>query len=234
MATALGGLPLTVFAQQASIQGLVTSSSTGSPLEGVAVSVEAAGQETRGAFTDRNGFYQIGGIAPGGYTLRANLIGYLAHEQAVTFAAGERQRVSLRLEPRPVTLQGITVAPERGAAVRDLGRQVVTPRDLRLVPVPAGTGDLATYLQTLPGVVSTGDRGGQLFVRGGTPAENLVLVDGMPIYQPFHILGFFSVFRGQSRRGLAGRVRRAPRPPRPCSTCACAMAIPTATGPWHR
>src|SRR5690606_35192440 len=57
-----------------------------------------------------------------------------------------------------------------------------------------GSGDLATYLQTLPGVVTTGDRGGQLFVRGGTPAENLALVDGIPIYQPFHILGFFSVF----------------------------------------
>src|SRR5690606_2971084 len=60
--------------------------------------------------------------------------------------------------------------------------------------VPAGSGDLASYLQTLPGVTTTGDRGGQLFVRGGTAAENLVLVDGIPIYQPFHILGFFSVF----------------------------------------
>jgi hypothetical protein len=62
------------------------------------------------------------------------------------------------------------------------------------VPTPAGSGDLASYLQTLPGVVTTGDRGGHLFVRGGTPAENLVLIDGIPIYQPFHILGFFSVF----------------------------------------
>jgi hypothetical protein len=63
-----------------------------------------------------------------------------------------------------------------------------------VVPVPGGSGDLASYLQTLPGVTTTGDRGGQVFVRGGTPSGNLVLVDGIPIYQPFHILGFYSVF----------------------------------------
>src|SRR5690606_5779228 len=57
-----------------------------------------------------------------------------------------------------------------------------------------GGGDLASYLQTLPGVTTTGDRGGQLFVRGGSSAANLALVDGIPIYQPFHIVGFFSVF----------------------------------------
>ena len=50
------------------------------------------------------------------------------------------------------------------------------------------------YLQTTPGVVGTGDRGGQLFIRGGTPSENMALMDGMLIYQPFHITGFFSVF----------------------------------------
>jgi hypothetical protein len=51
-----------------------------------------------------------------------------------------------------------------------------------------------SYLQTLPGVVTTGDRGGQLFVRGGGHTENLTLIDGLPIYQPFHIVGFFSAF----------------------------------------
>src|SRR5690625_1779968 len=46
----------------------------------------------------------------------------------------------------------------------------------------------------MPGVVSSGDRGGQLFIRGGTPAENMVLMDGVLIFQPFHILGYFSAF----------------------------------------
>ncbi len=180
-------------AQQGSLQGIVLSSSTGSPLEGVAVLLEAGGRRVYAAVTDRNGFYQIGGIRPGTYALRGQLLGYKAYERALTLA-GERLRVNFRLDVEAVPIEGIEVSPEKGAAVRDLGRQVVTPIDIGRVPVPAGTGDLATYLQTLPGVATTSDRGGQVFVRGGTPAENLALVDGIPIVQPFHIVGFFSVF----------------------------------------
>ena len=181
-------------AQQSAIQGLVTSSATGGPIQGVTVALEAGGQQVYGVLTDRNGFYQLGGITPGEYTLRATYVGYTEHEQTVTFPPGERLTITFQLEQSAIALEGVVVTAGGGAVVRDMGRQRVTPRDLRMVPVPAGSGDLASFLQTLPGVVTTGDRGGQLFVRGGTAAENLILIDGFPIYQPFHILGFFSVF----------------------------------------
>ncbi len=187
-------VPRAAQGQQASMQGIVTSSSTGSPMEGVAVVLEAGGQRVKTVLTDRNGFYQIGGITPGSYTLSGLHIGYSRYELSLTLASGERRTANFTLQLAPVELKGIVVTPERGAAVRDLGRQVVTPAEIRAVPVPAGSGDLATYLQTLPGVTTTGDRGGQLYVRGGTPAQNLALVDGIQIYQPYHILGFFSVF----------------------------------------
>lgn len=181
-------------AQQAVVQGIITSADSGAPLEGVAIVLEADGRQAHAALTDRNGFYQIGGIAPGSYSLKSQMLGYQQHEQAVVLAAGQRLVASFRIAPSAVVLDRIVVTPERSAAVRDFGRQRVTAGDIRLVPTPAGSGDLATYLQTLPGVTTTGDRGGQVFVRGGTPSENLVLIDGIPIYQPFHILGFFSVF----------------------------------------
>ena len=194
VAAALCAVPAVAAAQQASLQGIVASAGTGAPLEGAAVVLESAGRQVHGTFADRNGFYQIGGIAAGAYTLRARGVGHAEQQRAIALAPGQRVTLRLELEPAAVALEGVVVTPERGAAVRDLGRQRVTPADLRAVPTPAGSGDLATYIQTLPGVTTTGDRGGQLFVRGGTPAENLVLVDGIPIYQPFHILGFFSVF----------------------------------------
>lgn len=194
LGAALLALPAVARAQEASIQGIVTSASTGGPQEGVAILLEADGRQARATVTDRNGYYQIGGIPPGSYLLRSRHIAHVDHQQTVVFAAGQRVTASFRLEPAAVALEGVVVSGERGATVTELGRQRVTPADLRLVPVPAGSGDLASYLQTLPGVTTTGDRGGQLFVRGGTAAENLVLVDGIPIYQPFHILGFFSVF----------------------------------------
>lgn len=187
-------LPIPLKGQDAAIQGIVAAASTGSPLENVAVTLLMGEEQLHGTFSDRNGFYQIPVVEAGTYTLRCQRLGYQDYEETVILVASQRLTVNVRLTEAAVELEGIVVSPEQGAAIRDLGRQVVTPGDLRLVPAPGGSGDLATYLQTLPGVTTTGDRGGQLFVRGGTPAENLVLVDGIPIYQPFHILGFFSVF----------------------------------------
>ena len=188
-------LPLAARAQQrAAIQGIVAESNRGRPLAGVAVSLEADGKLAYGAYTNQNGVYRIDDIRPGEYTLRARFVGYREHVQAVTLVSDRRLTVNFRMDPVPTVLHGIVVNPEQSAAVTELGRQVVTPQQIRAVPVPGGTGDLVSYLQTLPGVTTAGDRGGQVFVRGGLPAENEVLVDGIPIYQPFHILGFYSVF----------------------------------------
>jgi len=194
LAVVLCGVPTVAAAQQAGMLGIVADSATGRPLEDVAITLDTGGEPVYRTFTDRNGFYQLQGIAPGTYTLKTRRVGYLQHEQRVTLAAGEQRRVSLRLAQTAVALEEMVVTAERGAAVSELGRQIVTPADIRTVPVPGGAGDLVSYLQTLPGVTTTGDRGGQLFVRGGMPTDNLVLVDGTPIYQPFHIMGFFSVF----------------------------------------
>jgi hypothetical protein len=194
-AAALCLVPVVATAQQAAIMGIVADSGTGRPLENVTITLDTGGQPAYRTITDRNGFYQILGISAGTYTLKSERVGYLDHEQIITLAAGEQRRVSFRLVQTAVPLEGVVVTAERaGLPVSDVERQVVTPREVRMVPIPSGSGDLATYLQTLPGVTTTGDRGGQLFVRGGTPSENLSLVDGIPIYQPFHIVGFFSVF----------------------------------------
>src|SRR5690606_5693708 len=110
-----------------------------------------------------------------------------------SFVTARSINLDLRLEPSALQIEGVTVSGERGLPTRSLGRQEIRPAELRLAPTPGGSGDMASYLQTLPGVTTTGDRGGQMFIRGGSAAENLVLVDGVPVYQPFHILGFYSI-----------------------------------------
>jgi hypothetical protein len=69
----------------------------------------------------------------------------------------------------------------------------IAPRQIYLLP-SFGVPDIAQYLQVLPGVVFTGDQGGQLYIRGGTPIQNLTLLDGAIIYSPFHTLSLFSIF----------------------------------------
>lgn len=177
-----------------SLHGIISSAATMGPVEGALVTLTPGDGVAHSALSDRNGFFQIGGIRPGTYSLEIRHLAHAPFAEILTFADGEAINLNPRLEPAPVELEGVTVSSRASAAIRPLGRQEIRPGELRLAPVPAGSGDLASYLQTLPGVTTAGDRGGQLFVRGGSSAENLVLVDGMPIYQPFHIVGFFSVF----------------------------------------
>ena len=56
-----------------------------------------------------------------------------------------------------------------------------------------GMPDIAQYIQVLPGVIFTGDQGGQLYIRGGSPVQNKMILDGITVYNPFHSIGLFSV-----------------------------------------
>ncbi|MDR8392317.1 TonB-dependent receptor [Aliifodinibius sp. S!AR15-10] len=182
-------------AQSATIQGIIHDGSSGQPLEGANVILrELESENVRGVATDPNGFYHISNINPGKHYLRISFVGYIPYSDTLSLGEGERSTVSIELEPDEEMLDELVVAPTGGATRLDAGRQQISTTDLSRVPTPAGSGDLASYLLTLPGVVATGDRGGQLYIRGGTPSQNMVLIDGTLIYQPFHILGFFSAF----------------------------------------
>jgi hypothetical protein len=185
----------TAAAQEAGVQGILLEEATSQPLRGANVTAERDGRAVRATLSDRNGFFQLVGLPPGTYRLRIVLLGYATLEEAIQLEPGARRTVNRSLALRPLELEGIDVArQEPGAVRRELGAQTITSRELARVPTPAASADLVNFLQTQPGVVGSGDRGGQLFIRGGTPAENLALMDGMLIFQPFHITGFFSVF----------------------------------------
>lgn len=182
-------------AQEASVQGIIIDQASAQPLMGSSVVLTQDDQEVRSTLTNRHGLFQMTGIPPGEYQLRITSLGYSIHSETIVVSADDRLTTNRALTLDPLQLEGIDVAAQDpGAARRDLGRQTITVRDIGRVPTPAASGDLVGYLQSTPGVVGTGDRGGQLFVRGGTPSENMVLMDGMLIYHPFHITGFFSLF----------------------------------------
>ncbi len=183
-------------AQTAALRGFVTDLADGEALPGVNVVVEDAAGETQGAATDINGLYYLPTLPPGRYTLRATFLGYAPYVDSLALEPGEVRQLDIELNTGDVELDAVTVESERtsGAANVTAGLQSIRPEDIELIPTPDVSGDLASYLTTVPGVVTTGDRGGQLFIRGGEPTQNLVLLDGMPLYQPFHVLGFYSAF----------------------------------------
>lgn len=194
LAVLLGVNPSESFGQTVTLRGFVTDASNGQTLPGANVILLGEDGALRGGVADADGFYQIGGLPPGAHTLRISFVGYAPHRDTLQLGNERFTTLSVALEPGEETLGEVVVETEQGAARREAGMQTIRPSDLDRIPTPDIGGDLASYLQTLPGVVSLGDRGGRLYVRGGTPAQNLVLVDGQLIYQPFHIVGFFSAF----------------------------------------
>lgn len=182
--------------QSSSVQGIISDASSGQPLVGAnIVLIQAADQEQiRGAAAERNGFYGVSNLPAGRYIFRVSYVGYVSFTDTLVLEAGARLTKHVTLLQDEELLDELYVAPVGGTILRAGGEQRIRPVDISRVPAPAGGGDLASYLQVLPGVISTGDRGGQLFIRGGTSSQNMVLIDGTLIYQPFHIISYYSAF----------------------------------------
>ncbi len=185
----------TTHAQDASVRGFITDAADGEPLQGVNVAILDPMGALRGSVTDDDGFFIVVRLAPGQYTLRASYIGYVTIVDTLVLEPDDTYRTRISMVTSIEEGAEIVVEAEReGGATIAAGLQTVRPRDIDLVPTTDVSGDLVSYLATMPGVVSIGDRGGQVFIRGGEPSHNLSLLDGMYLYQPFHILGFYSAF----------------------------------------
>lgn len=184
------------WAQTASVRGFVTDASDGEALQEVNIVLEDAIGQVRGTATDAEGSYVIARIEPGRYLLRASFVGYVPYADTLVLAANQTLDLDISLEPSEEALDEVVVEAGDDGGVARLrgGLQTIRPRDIQRIPTPGVSGDLATYLTTLPGVITVGDQGGRIFIRGGEPTHNLVLLDGMLVYQPFHILGFYSAF----------------------------------------
>lgn len=183
-------------AQTASIRGFVRDAGNGQALEGATVIVIDRDGRVSGSTTDPDGLYAVLRLAPGRYGVRVSYIGYELLRDTLALRAGEDLTRVFELRSSDVEGQEVTVSAEgqTASSLGAAGLDVVRPADIERLPTPGVSADLVSYVSTQPGVVVQGDRGGQLFVRGGTPSQNLVLVDGIPLLQPFHLIGFYSAF----------------------------------------
>ena len=201
MAPALCGLAMLLAAaapaaaQTASVRGFVTDAATEQPLQGATVLL-TDGTTRAGTATDGDGHFLLRRLPAGRYVLTVSFVGYAAHTDTLVLAAGAAVERRITLAEGAAALDEVVVRAEgeTGLTAVAAGLQTIAPAQIERVPVPGVTGDLAGYLQTLPGVVAQGDRGGLFFVRGGAVDQNLALLDGLPVYLPFHILSFYSAF----------------------------------------
>lgn len=186
-------LGMSVSAQ--TIRGIINDGENGLPLQFATITLKS-GDKLFGATTNSEGYYIITRIPEGKYTFEVRFVGYKTHQEEIQLRTAQILTRNLTLLVDEKTLDGIEVTANAndGGAEVTAGLQTIRPIDIERIPTPDVSGDLASYISTQPGVVTEGDRGGQLFIRGGTAAQNLVQVDKMTLYQPFHVIGFYSAF----------------------------------------
>jgi CarboxypepD_reg-like domain/TonB-dependent Receptor Plug Domain len=183
-----------VFAQTADIKGFLYNKETGEPL--IYTNVFLKGTKY-GVASDANGYFHISRIPAGRYVLMATQIGYDTLQEPLSLTPGQILTRKLFLNEMAQELKTVEIEGTRSAFRRENTVNValtqITPREIKLTASVGGETDLAQYIQTVPGVVSSGDQGGQVFIRGGTLSQNLTLLDGMVIYNPFHSIGMYSI-----------------------------------------
>jgi len=175
------------------LRGKVTDEA-GEPLPGANIVMP---QLQTGAQTNDDGYYAIPKIPDGTHQVRVMFTDLDTIVENIAFSGGRVIVKDFVLKERGITLGTVEIIDQKPGEIdrkrANPGLNKISSQDIKVIP-SLGTPDLSQYLQVLPGVVFTGDQGGQLFIRGGTPIQNMVFLDGAIIYNPFHTLGLFSIF----------------------------------------
>lgn len=184
------------WAQSASVRGVVVDAQSGQTLAGVTISLKGSDDFVHGTITDANGFFLLSHLTADLYTLRITYVGYDPYSQLLNLRNSDMERLNISLRSTFSNAGQVTIQAERQAATLQAatGMTTIRPGDLQQVPMGSASKDLASFLISMPGVMAPSDRGGQLYIRGGTPTQNQVLVDGIPLYQPFHMVSGYSAF----------------------------------------
>ena len=188
-------ISLNINAQEmSSISGFVRDNSSGEPLSYVNVFVVVEGSY-KGSATNQDGYYVISDLFPGDYNVNASIIGYKMISNNVTLVSNDDIRLDFRLEISALEGQEVNVSAERIKFQQSIESSQIS-LDLREINTVPGfiEADVFRTLQMLPGVQSGGDFSSALYVRGSTPDQNLIMLDGITIYNPYHLGGIFSTF----------------------------------------
>jgi hypothetical protein len=184
-----------VTAQTCTIKGVLYQKQTGEPMLYTIVQLQGTNY---GAQTDVNGNFVITEIPAGKYVIVVADINSDTLRDTVTLSKGQilNKKLFLKKSETGKSLTGVTInaAQQKRQTNPGVGETVIDIKTMKQIPTIGGQPDFAQILQLVPGAIFTGDQGGQLYIEGGQPVQNKVLLDGMTIFNPFHSIGLFSVF----------------------------------------
>ncbi len=181
----------------ATVSGYITDVSSGETLIGAGVLVEGSGRKTpTGAVTNAYGYYTLT-IPVGKTALQYSYVGY----ESVALEMDLRRDTTLNVTLRPsAEIREATVVAQKDAGIQStyLGSIDIPLVHIQRTPVVFGEADVLKAIQLMPGVQGGNEGFTGLYVRGGGPDENLILLDGVPVYNVDHMLGILSVFQTEA------------------------------------
>jgi len=202
-------VPLLLSAQSpptGSVTGRITArddSALVSPVSGATISIPGSTVVTSSA---ADGRFFLDRVPTGPHTLRVRLLGYRTVEQAIVVRAADTTRVEITMRSEaqllaPVRTNAAATEAELFTSRPNVATIAMSAKALAGVP-SVGEPDVVRVVQLLPGVEARNDYNTGLNVRGGEADQNLVLLDGFPIYNPFHMGGLFSTFMDATVGGI--------------------------------
>ncbi len=178
-----------------SVSGFVTDSKSGEALIGANVYLKEIKQ---GGTTNISGYFVITDVPYGTYTAICTYVGYKPFTTKVTVAKNDAAPLNIKLVPRYVETKEVVVSADSVRIIDKLYEKPVSKMELnsaQINQIPRVIeADLLRSLQTLPGITALSDFSSALYVRGGTPDQNLYMIDGADVYNPEHAFGIFSTF----------------------------------------
>ncbi len=175
-----------------SISGFVRDDTSGEPISYANVFLS---NSTLGAATNQDGYFVISNIPVGKYEVNATMIGYGIFKQYIELSEGQPIRLDIRLNEEIIQTTEVLVTAERQKFERSMESSQISLDIREINSAPAFIEpDVFRTLQMLPGVQTTSDFSSALYVRGSTPDQNLIMLDGIAVYNPYHLGGIFSTF----------------------------------------
>lgn len=181
------------------ISGHISDIQTTEKLPGASVKIE---QQNKGVSANNYGFYSLT-LSPGKYTIGYSYVGYEMQYVSINLNSDTIINISLK---SVLTIEEVTVKARRlddsFTESTETGTDIVKIETIKKMPALAGEPDVLKALQYLPGIKQSQEGTSTISVRGGSPDQNLILLDGVPVYNVNHLFGFLSVFNSDALRNV--------------------------------
>ncbi|CAM4314620.1 Outer membrane receptor for ferrienterochelin and colicins [Zobellia nedashkovskayae] len=181
------------------ISGYITESGSGENLLGVSVYVP---ELKLGTTTNDYGFFSLT-LPEGNHEVVISYIGYGNEKRQLNLL--EDKILSIALKPSAQNLEEVVVTADeriKESKVTQMSKVQINPADIQDIPALLGEKDVMKTLQLMPGIQGGSEGSSGFFVRGGTPDQNLIILDDAVVYNSNHLFGFFSVFNGDAIKSV--------------------------------